>query len=63
MRALFILAGLLIVSACATDDSISERKYGQQLICHKGHTRAVSTADSFVHQNHGDSFGPCPKDQ
>jgi len=63
MRSVFILASLMILSACATDDTISERKYGQQLICHKGHTQAVSTADSFVHQNHGDPFGPCPEDQ
>ena len=63
MRAIFILTSLIIVSACATDDSISERKYGQQLVCHKGHTQAVSNAASFGHQNHGDTLGPCPKDQ
>jgi len=63
MRAIFILTSLLIVSACATDDSISDRKYGQQMICHKGHTQAVSNASSFTHQNHGDTLGPCPKDQ
>jgi len=63
MRAIFMLSCLTIVSACATDDTISERQYGQQLVCHKGHTQAVSTADSFVHQDHGDTLGPCPKDQ
>ncbi len=63
MRVIFFLIGLTIVSGCATDDSASDRRYGQQLVCHKGHTQAVSTADSFVHQNHGDSLGPCPKDQ
>ncbi len=63
MRAVLFLCSLIIVSACATDDSISERRYGQQLVCHKGHTQAVSTADSFVHQDHGDTLGPCPKEQ
>lgn len=63
MRAVYFLVSLLTLGACATDDTISERKYGQQLVCHKGHTQAVSTADSFVHQDHGDSLGPCPKDQ
>jgi hypothetical protein len=63
MRVIFFLIGLTIVSSCVTDDSASDRKYGQQLVCHKGHTQAVSTADSFVHQNHGDSLGPCPKEQ
>lgn len=63
MRAVLFLAGSIIVSACVTDDSISERRYGQQLVCHKGHTQAVSNADSFVHQDHGDTIGPCPKEQ
>jgi len=62
MRIIFILTALIFVNACAKDDNISERKYGQQLVCHKGHTQAVSTADSFLHQDHGDKFGPCPKD-
>jgi len=60
MRVLFILVVLTVLSACATDDSISDRRYGQQLVCHKDHTIAVSTADSFSHQDHGDTFGPCP---
>ena len=63
MRAVLFLAVLIVLSSCVTDDSISERKYGQQLICHKGHTQAVSTADSFIHQDHGDTIGPCPKKQ
>jgi len=63
MRIIFFLIGLMLVCSCATDDTASERRYGQQLVCHKDHTQAVSTADMFGHQNHGDSLGPCPKDQ
>jgi len=63
MRYLILLIGLTLLCACATDDSISERRYGQQMVCHKDHTIAVSAADSFVHQDHGDSLGPCPKTQ
>jgi len=63
MRIVVLLISLAILGACAIDDDVSKRVYGQQLVCHKGHTQAVSTADSFVHQNHGDSIGPCPKDQ
>jgi hypothetical protein len=63
MRVLFFLISLIILCGCATDDVISDRRYGQQMVCHKGHTIAVSTADSFGHQDHGDAFGPCPKDQ
>jgi hypothetical protein len=63
MRVIFFLLSLTILYSCATSDDVSERVYGQQLVCHKGHTRAVSTADSFVHLDHGDSLGPCPKDQ
>jgi hypothetical protein len=63
MRLIILLSGFVILSACVTDDDVSKRVYGQQLVCHKGHTQAVSTADSFVHQDHGDSIGPCPKDQ
>lgn len=63
MRTILFFTALVSISACVTDDSISERRYGQQLVCHKGHTQAVSTADSFVHQDHGDTIGPCPKDQ
>lgn len=63
MRVFLCLVGLISFSGCATDDSISDRRYGQQLVCHKGHTMAVSNADSFTHQDHGDKLGPCPKDQ
>ena len=63
MRVIFFLIGLATLCGCATEDSVSERRYGQQLVCHNGRTMAVSTADSFGHQNHGDAFGPCPKDQ
>jgi hypothetical protein len=62
MRITVILVCLFALSACATDDDVSKRTYGQQLVCHKGHTQAVSTADSFVHLDHGDTPGPCPKD-
>jgi len=63
MRVIFCLLGLIILNGCVTNDDVSKRVYGQQLVCHKGHTQAVSTADSFVHQDHGDPLGPCPKDQ
>jgi len=63
MRVIISLICLIIVNSCATDDAVSERRYGQQLICHKGHTQAVSTADMFVHQDHGDAIGPCPEKQ
>ena len=56
-------AGLLILvfalGACATD-SISDRRHGQQVVCHDGQkTLTVSNADSFVHLDHGDTPGPC----
>jgi hypothetical protein len=63
MRVIIFLIGLTVLSACATDDNVADRVYGQQLVCHKGHTQAVSTADSFVHLDHGDTAGPCPNDQ
>ena len=63
MRVLFILIGLMFFYGCATDDAVSKRQPGQQLVCHKGHTQAVTSGDYFVHQNHGDSVGPCPKEQ
>jgi hypothetical protein len=51
---------LLTATACASD-SIENRQYGQQMVCHDGdETLAVSNADSFVHLNHGDAAGPCP---
>jgi hypothetical protein len=63
MRVFVFLIGLTILCGCVTNDSVEDRVYGQQLVCHKGHTQAVSTADSFVHQNHGDKLGPCPEEQ
>lgn len=61
LRGAAALAALLAVAACATD-SIDDRRYGQQLVCHDGKTLAVSNADSFVHLDHGDAPGPCPDD-
>lgn len=50
----------LLLSACAAD-SVQDRRFGQQLVCHDSdETLAVSNADSFVHLGHGDSLGPCP---
>jgi len=63
MRTIALLFCLALLSSCATEDDVSKRVYGQQLVCHKGRTIAVSTADSFVHMDHGDSAGPCPKEQ
>ena len=62
MRIMYFLISLTILSACATDDSISDRRYGQQLVCHKNQCMAVSFAVSFVHLDQGDCLGPCPKD-
>lgn len=57
---LFILF-LAVLSGCA-GDTIDQRRYGQQVVCHDGvKTLAVSNADSFVHLDHGDSPGPCPE--
>jgi hypothetical protein len=57
-----LLAATLLLSACATD-TIEDRRFGQQLVCHDGtQTLTVSNADSFVHLDHGDSPGPCPGD-
>lgn len=52
-------AGLLL-GACA-GDTIQDRRFGQQVVCHDGtRTLTVSNADSFVHLDHGDAPGPCP---
>lgn len=49
-----------LLAACA-GDTIQDRRYGQQVVCHDGtRTLTVSNADSFVHLNHGDAPGPCP---
>jgi hypothetical protein len=54
---------LLFVSACASD-SISDRRVGQQMICHEGKkSLTVSNASSFSHLDHGDTPGPCPNGQ
>ena len=58
----FLILCLLALAGCATNDAVSKRQYGQQFVCHKGHTQAVSTANMFVHQNHGDTLGPCPNE-
>lgn len=63
MRVFLILIVLMFLHGCATGDAVSDRKSGQQLVCHKGHTRAVTTGDYFVHMDHGDSIGPCPKEK
>ena len=62
MKLRFVSISLLTMlgAACATD-TIDDRRYGQQVVCHDGQqTLTVSNADSFVHLNHGDSPGPCP---
>jgi hypothetical protein len=48
------------VAACATD-TIEDRRYGQQIVCHDGvKTMSLSNADGHSHIQHGDSVGPCP---
>lgn len=55
-----LCATSLLLAACA-GDSIHDRRYGQQVVCHDGDkTLTVSNADSFAHLDHGDSPGPCP---
>ena len=50
----------LIVSACATD-TIEDRRYGQQIVCHDGEkTLTLSNASALDHMQHGDAPGPCP---
>ena len=56
-----LLGVTLLLSSCATD-TIEDRRFGQQVVCHDGKTLTVSNADSFVHLDHGDSPGPCPGD-
>ena len=53
---------ICFLASCASD-SVSDRRVGQQIVCHKGKkTLAVSNAASFAHLDHGDSVGPCPGD-
>jgi len=55
-----LTAATLLLAACA-GDTIQDRRFGQQVVCHDGtKTLTVSNADSFVHLNHGDAPGPCP---
>jgi hypothetical protein len=53
---------LAFLTGCASD-KVSERQYGQHLVCHKGRTMAVTSGDLIKHQNHGDSIGPCPVEE
>jgi hypothetical protein len=54
---------LLSLTGCAAD-SVSDRREGQLIVCHKGDkTLAVSNADSFLHLDHGDTLGPCPEEK
>jgi hypothetical protein len=55
------LMAATLLHACAAD-TIEDRQFGQQVVCHDGKTLTVSNADSFVHLDHGDSPGPCPGD-
>lgn len=51
-----------LTAGCA-GDTISDRRAGQQIVCHKeSKTLTVSNADSFVHLDHGDTPGPCPEE-
>jgi hypothetical protein len=61
LSAAALTAVTLLLPACATD-TIEDRQFGQQVVCHDGKTLTVSNADSFVHLDHGDSPGPCPGD-
>jgi len=53
-----LLAAAVLTAGCATD-TIEDRRFGQQVVCHGGKTITVSNADSFVHIDHGDTLGPC----
>ena len=60
MRFVFILCTLLMLTACATSDAVTDRQPGQLMVCHEGKSINVSNANMFVHESHGDSLGPCP---
>lgn len=62
MRFILALLALFLLASCAGSDAISERQYGQLMVCHENQSIYVSTAHMFVHENHGDSLGPCPGD-
>ena len=61
-QAIPLLLCLAFLTGCASDN-VSERQYGQHLVCHKGRTMAVTSGDLIKHQNHGDSIGPCPVEE
>ena len=57
---LLLFAMPALLAACA-GDTIEDRRFGQQVVCHDGaKTLTVSNADSFVHLGPGDAPGPCP---
>jgi len=59
-QVIFLCLPLLLQIACATD-SIEDRRYGQQIVCHDGKkTLTLSNADGHSHLQHGDAIGPCP---
>ena len=61
-RVSFLLFLGLFLCSCASE-TIEDRRYGQQLVCHDGEkTLTVSNADNLAHLQHGDSPGPCPGD-
>jgi hypothetical protein len=63
MRIIPLACLLLALPGCAAD-SVSDRREGQLIVCHKGNkTLAVSNADSFLHLDHGDTLGPCPEEK
>ncbi|MCU0989259.1 MAG: hypothetical protein MUE63_06680 [Xanthomonadales bacterium] len=55
-----LLAAALLLSACAAD-TIEDRRFGQQVVCHDGKTLTVSNADSFVHLDPATRPGPAPE--
>ncbi|HLF31970.1 MAG TPA: hypothetical protein VI566_13205 [Xanthomonadales bacterium] len=60
MRTAILCVMFLLLIACSAD-SVSDRRVGQVVICHKDKkTITVSNAASFAHLDHGDTIGPCP---
>jgi len=63
LRSPFCLGVALITLTTCSTDTISDRRTGQLIVCHKqSKTLTESNADSFVHLDHGDSPGPCPEE-
>lgn len=59
MRLVLVLVMMSVLASCASD-SVSDRRSGQVMICHKDKkTLTVSNAASFAHLDHGDTPGPC----